>query len=82
MNYWVQYLAAVMGMASTDCTKDVAHLIHYWELFVFIVCHCLIDFWLIDRKLEKLREEITSFSRSGSEGTYALVIIDDRRLPL
>lgn len=45
MNNWVQYLAAVMGMASADGAKDVAHLIHYRKLFVFIVCHCLFLFY-------------------------------------
>ena len=39
MNYWVQYLAAVVGMATAYRPEYVAVLIHYGELFVWIVSH-------------------------------------------
>lgn len=35
----VQDLAPIMSMASADGTEDVALLIHYRELFVFIIFH-------------------------------------------
>lgn len=43
MDHWVEYLAAIVGVASEYCTEEVAFFVNDGEQFVSIVFHCRVS---------------------------------------
>lgn len=43
MDHWMEYLAAIVGVASGYCTEEVAFFVNDGEQFVSIVFHCRVS---------------------------------------